>query len=267
MCSGREVPPIPRKPRKQSPTGIYHIMVRGVNREHFLAHDQDKLRYLTTLSRFHKGSGCAIFAYCLMSNHVHLLLQEQEGSSQRFMQQVGVSFVYHHNRRYGRIGHLFQDRFRSETIESEGSLLACARYIHNNPIKAGLVSAPENYPWSSYPGYVGRQVLPAFVKKEGLLSLLGEDAVTRLVAYTTTENDDQYLDLDHSTVIVAPGPNQPGTIEQILTHYGLTAKELKELKNIALRNQILREIKAASNSSIREIASQLGLSKDMVHRA
>lgn len=260
---------MPRGPRELSASGTYHIMVRGVNREHFLANTEDKLRYLNALTRFNKGSACTIYAYCLMSNHVHLLLREENDCCRSFMHRVGVSFVQHHNRRYGRVGHLFQDRFRSETIESEGSLLTCARYIHNNPVNADLVREPSAYRWSSYRIYLGKEE-SRLVQRENLLSLFGNsdtDAIQQLVNFTARENEDEYLDIGPAEKQAAACMSLEQAAATVLKQYRLTRDGLKQLPNTSIRNRILREIKNKSNASVRALAKELSLSKDIIYRA
>ena len=94
-----------------------------------------------------------LHAYCLMDNHVHLLLQEQEETLGEIMKRVGVSYAYWFNRKYERVGHLFQGRFRSETVEDDAYFLTVLRYIHQHPVQAKLVARCSDYPWSSYAAY------------------------------------------------------------------------------------------------------------------
>ncbi|MBP2629001.1 MAG: transposase [Firmicutes bacterium] len=95
-----------------------------------------------------------IYAYCLMDNHVHLLLCDTKDEISRTMKRICVSYVYYFNKKYKRIGHLFQDRYRSEVVEEDAYLLSVARYIHKNPLKAGMVKRVEDYKWSSYAQYL-----------------------------------------------------------------------------------------------------------------
>jgi REP element-mobilizing transposase RayT len=85
-----------------------------------------------------------------MDNHVHLLINEGDDEIGKIMKRINISYSYYFNKKYGRIGHLFQDRFKSEGIDSDAYLLSVVRYIHNNPVKAGLVKNIEEYKWSSY---------------------------------------------------------------------------------------------------------------------
>jgi len=144
---------IPRQLRK---TGEYlHVIVRGIGKQILFEDAEDNKKYLLYLQKYAKEAGISILAYCLMENHVHLLIHDQDGNISVFMKKMGVSYAQYFNRKYERTGHLFQDRFKSEVIKNEVYLLSVYRYILNNPVKAGICRAAE-YPWSSYQEYKGK---------------------------------------------------------------------------------------------------------------
>ena len=127
---------MPRQPRIQGNTGIYHAMVRGINKRDIFLDDFDRLRFIDTLRRMNTEGEYSLYGYCLMRNHVHLLIKEEADPLHRTMKRIGVSYSYYFNKKYKRVGHLFQGRFRSQIIETDSSILSCLRYIHNNPVKA-----------------------------------------------------------------------------------------------------------------------------------
>ena len=128
-----------------------HIVQRGINRQPCFFEDTDYEIYLRNLCLFSERFACAVHAYCLMTNHVHLLLTPQEPDScARLMKQVGQSHVQRINDRLGRTGTLWEGRFRSCLVHSDRYVLACYRYIELNPVRAGMVRLPEHYRWSSY---------------------------------------------------------------------------------------------------------------------
>ena len=145
---------MPRVARKKSSTGIYHVIWRGINRQQIFKDKEDYQRFLETIRFFQGISGYLLYAYCLMSNHVHLLLGEGKESLGISFRRIGASFVYWYNWKYNRWGHLFQDRYRSEAVETDAYFLTLIRYIHQNPIKAGVTKEIQAYPWSSYREYV-----------------------------------------------------------------------------------------------------------------
>lgn len=124
----------------------------------------DYLVYLAVLRQLIGGQGCAIHAYCLMTNHVHLLLTAgKECSLPRVMHGLGQRYAYYFNRKYRRTGTLWEGRFKSCIVDSSNYVLACYRYIEMNPVRAGMVSRPEDYPWSSFKGNTGQLTDPLLV--------------------------------------------------------------------------------------------------------
>ena len=143
---------MPRKARRLGSSGYYHVIMRGINRQLIFEDETDYHVFLSLLKRCRKEESITICAYCLMSNHVHLLLNSPAENLSAFVKKLGVHYVAYFNSKYDRVGHLFQDRFRSEPIEDEAYLLTVFRYILRNPEKAGLCKASE-YSWSSYSLY------------------------------------------------------------------------------------------------------------------
>lgn len=145
-----------RQPRLVVPDIALHIVQRGVDRKDCFREDTDRLVYLTLLRDFSAATGCSIHAYCLMTNHVHLLLTPTDASGPAtLMYRIGQRYVPYFNRRYGRTGTLWEGRFKSCLVDSARYVLGCYRYIELNPIEAGMVAAPASYPWSSYCGNAG----------------------------------------------------------------------------------------------------------------
>jgi len=147
---------MPRTKREKSSTGIYHIIFRGINRQRIFEDDQDYQRFLQILEDAKKKSEYEIYGFCLMSNHVHLLMKEGSEDLGVSFKRIGACYVYYYNWKYQRRGHLFQDRYKSEVVEDTGYFLTVLRYIHQNPLKAKMVAKYEEYPWSSYMEYIKR---------------------------------------------------------------------------------------------------------------
>lgn len=148
---------MPRMARQKSESEIYHVMIRGINRQDIFWNPADQARYLSILRVCKDISGFNIYAYCLMSNHVHLLIKVGDEPLDLVMKRIGCRYVIWFNNKYARVGHLFQDRYRSENVEDERYFLTVLRYIIQNPMKAGLEKEPGNYPWSSYKAYAHGQ--------------------------------------------------------------------------------------------------------------
>jgi len=140
---------MPRQPRQHSATGIYHVMLRGVNRQRLFEDNDDYQHFLDCLAHAQRHSGVTLFAYVMMSNHVHLLVEEGWESVSVTVKRLAVRYAGWFNRKYDRVGHLFQDRFVSKVVDDDGYFLMVLLYIHLNPVVAGLCARPDQYAWSS----------------------------------------------------------------------------------------------------------------------
>jgi len=142
---------MPRRPRILLPDYPLHIVQRGINREPCFYAEEDYQCYLHWLEEAAHDCGCAIHAYVLMTNHVHLLLTPAKpGAPSRLMQSLGRRHVQYINRYYRRSGSLWEGRYKSSVVQAESYLMACMRYIELNPVRAGMVIDPGQYRWSSY---------------------------------------------------------------------------------------------------------------------
>ncbi len=140
-----------RQPRYLLPGYPQHVIQRGNNHDVIFASENDCRFYLEKLSDRCRRYGCRIHAYVLMTNHVHLLITpDTERSISRTMQSLGCCYVRYFNTAYGRTGTLWEGRFRATLVDTDQYLLACYRYIEENPVRAGMVASPANYRWSSH---------------------------------------------------------------------------------------------------------------------
>ncbi len=162
-----------RPPRIHHPGLIYHVINRGNNKQTVFHDDEDYRRYLGIIYRYKRQLDFHLFAFCLMPNHVHLLIQVTETSSiSTIMQKITLSHTRHLHHKYQRCGHIWQGRFRSPIVSDDIYLENVLRYIEQNPLRAGMVRSPDDYPWSSYrlnvrdkaPKLIDREQNPLYIK-------------------------------------------------------------------------------------------------------
>jgi putative transposase len=172
-----------RQPRLVLPGVAMHVIQRGHNRNACFRAPGDQALYLAFLRELAPKSDCLVHAYCLMPNHVHLLMTpSSEGACAALMRNLGQRYVRHFNRRYNRSGTLWEGRFRSCVIDSARYLLACYRYIELNPVRAGLAAYPQGYESSSYSANMGKRADTLITPHVEFLAL-GNDGDARIRAY------------------------------------------------------------------------------------
>ena len=187
---------MPRESRTPSGTGIYHVMMRGINHQDLFEDEEDYYQFLSSMdhARFQtneKGvviTNCVYYAYCLMSNHIHLLIRERGETVGDNIKQIASSYVYYYNHKYMRDGHLFKERFRSEPVNDMEYFAILLRYIHQNPVKAHLVNRVGDYGFSSWHEY-SRKETPLF-------SLCDTQTVLRRIPFLSLEEMVNSLVLD-----------------------------------------------------------------------
>jgi len=136
--------------------GYFHVYNRGNRKQNIFLEKEDYLKYLEKLREYKKKYNISIICYCLMLNHIHLLVrQDSDIPVYKFMHALHTSYSIHINRKYNKIGHLFQGKYKQKEVDKDEYLLQLSSYIHLNPVVDGLVEKLENYQWSSYPDYIG----------------------------------------------------------------------------------------------------------------
>lgn len=143
-----------RRGRMFSETGIYHVVLRGINKKDIFECDEDKIYFLKLLSKNIKKFHGEVFAFCVMRNHIHILVKEGIKGISNLFQRIAGAYAIYFNRKYARSGPLFESRFKSRPVESIYYFFQIIRYIHQNPFHAGLIKNLEDYDWSSYSTYL-----------------------------------------------------------------------------------------------------------------
>jgi|SRR5581483_3482578 len=163
-----------RQPRIQVAGGYYHVFARGNERRALYRDDNDRIAFLELVAAAAERFAWSLLAYCLMTNHYHLILRTSEANLAAGMHWLNAVYAQRFNRRHGRVGHLFQGRYRARLIQDGDALLGAIRYVVRNPVRARLCTDPQHWPWSSQRAVLGLSP-PEFVAVEELLALFGRD--------------------------------------------------------------------------------------------
>lgn len=258
---------MPRPIRLKSETGIYHVMARGNRRKNIFHDDEDKNRFINILVQKKKDDKFTLLAFCIMDNHYHLLIREEKESLSSIMKMINSTYAVYYNNKYEGIGHVFQDRFRSEAIHNDAYLLNVTRYIHNNPKKAGIVLNCKDYPWSSYQNYIYYKKNNELLDVSYILFLYSSDinkAVDNFITFTEEIDTAVYLD-DFSEKEEEEKINM--YIKSIVEENKISKDQLiNESKYKSLRNHVIRYIKANTTLQLSKIAIIMGIDKQIIYR-
>lgn len=153
--------------------GLYHVTSRGDRREDIFSGDDDRVAWLDIFGAVCERFNWTCHAYCLMSNHYHLVVETVEGNLAIGMRQLNGVYTQYVNRTHSRVGHVFQGRYKAILVEKDAYLLELVRYVVLNPVRAGMVARAEDWPWSSYRAMVGTESRPAWLAVDGLLRGFG----------------------------------------------------------------------------------------------
>lgn len=251
---------MPRRAREKSNTGIYHLMLRGNNKQKLFGEDEDRLKFIEIMQYYKTISHYYLYSYCLMDNHVHLLLQETDESLAQVIKRLSSSYVRWYNKKYERCGHLFQERFKSEVVENDVYFLTVLRYIHQNPIKAGIANEIDAYRWSSYLEYIH---VHRITDVDFALNFFSSDrmqAIKLFKEYNNQINSDNCLDYQKTTIL-----SDQEIIEYFLRH-GITTMDQFARINKVQRDGIIKQVKELEGVTIRQLAKITGLSKSVIDR-
>ncbi len=231
-------------------------MLRGINKQQIFEDEEDCEKFLWVFKETKAVSEYKLFAYCLMGNHIHLLIKEEKELLEQIFKRIGGKFVYWYNIKYQRIGHLFQDRFKSEPVEDDAYLFTVLRYIHQNPVKAKLCEKIEDYKFSSYREYTDRNWI---VDTDFILDMMPLD---EFAAFNNQENTDKCLELEEKETVRLTDEQAKAIIElysgcRNVAEFQVLSKEkqgslIEEFKNKGL--------------SIRQVSRLTGVSIGLVRK-
>ena len=252
---------MPRTARRKSETNIYHIMIRGINRQNIFVDDEDNEKFINTLAKYRREMEYELYAYCLMGNHIHLLVKEGNEVLSNTMRRIGASYVYWYNWQYDRKGHLFQDRYKSEPVEDDTYFLTVLRYIHQNPLKAGLTKNIDLYQWSSYQEYIKEAKI---VDTDFVLAMFAENrdkAIKEFRDFNLTLNNDQCLDITPERKTISDK-----MVRQLVANkYNLELASLHSEK-LETQTEVLKYLKGLDGISLRQLSRLSGFTVNKIYR-
>lgn len=262
---------MPRQPRTESGTGIFHVMMRGINHQNIFEDEEDNYQFINTLDRMRVryddegnpcGSNCTYYAYCLMSNHFHLLIREREESVGETVKRIASSYVYYYNRKYGRDGHLFKERFKSEPVNDMAYFTVLLRYIHQNPVKAGIVERVKDYEYSSWGEFDGT-VEPVFQICD-TRTVLNRIPFKELEEWVNDPLDDDIQCLEIEKKVYSK-PSDDQVWLQIKEQTGATNSAAFQQLADEIKRNILRELKD-SGASHRQLERLTGVGRGLIQK-
>ena len=246
---------MPRRPRIEI-AGYYHIINRGVDKMNIFRHPDDYEYFEELMCFYMKSYGITLHNYCLMGNHYHLLIETSTENLSKFMRQLNMNYAIYFNKRYKRVGHLWQGRFKSWYVTDEAYLYTLMLYIEQNPLKAKMVKNMEEYPYSSY-HYFLKKDIPECLQQAWIVQNHGNDREA-IEAMLTNDVDTSVLQelKTASSLVEAPNIDKKPDIDTLM-------KMFKDITNIKERNEQI--IKATQQGySQHMIAKVLGISQPAV---
>ncbi|MCD5414590.1 MAG: transposase [Clostridiales bacterium] len=259
---------MPRYSRKKGETGIYHVICRGNERKNIFNDGNYKNKFIEILTRNKERYNFIVYAYCIMDNHVHILLNENGSDISQIMKSINLSFAIYYNRINERIGHLFQDRFKSEFVDDDIYFLQVLRYIHQNPVKAGIVSSADKYPWSSYNIYVSEENSNEIIDMNFVLGMMASGkkrAIREFVSFHKKEDEkNQYMDVEEDMEQTnLEDPKVIKTIEEAREFLNklLESKEMdfdEMLLDKNARNELIKIVRGNSVLALKELGELFG---------
>lgn len=219
---------MPRQRRTISKTSIYHIIMRGIDKQDIFYNDKDKEFILNQLSKVKKKFNLEIYAYCLMYNHIHLVFRVEKNLLSKSIQSLGIRYSQYFNKKYDRSGTFFESRFRSKTVEDKKYFLDVCRYVHRNPEKAGI-STVEDWRWSSYNEYVTKEKI---INKRVLLYYFDDD-INKFIDFTVNQRRNLNQESREELEYEFKSRFTDEELGEIITKKILANDEIKDIVSIA----------------------------------
>ena len=252
-----------RVARVQSPTDYYHVMMRGNNKESIFTRTSEKSYFKDLLKEVMEEGLIDIAAYCIMDNHVHIVIKAELNNMTKALKKINIKYAMNFNKERNRIGHVFQDRYKSEIVGNDMHLIQVMRYVHNNPVKAKMVKECNDYKWSSFNEYIKENKSRIVSKRQKEIILSLNNGIGNFIEFHKIEDDNEYLEINEDRDLYRLEKAQ-SIISAYFKEKGIfEAKELN--KSSRMLEEIVISILDRTKLSQRKIASILGISNHTVY--
>ena len=246
-----------RSTREKSRTGIYHVVLRGNNQESIFYDNEDRRQFIEKVLKVKRTSKFKLFAYCLLNDHVHILIQDYNNLS-RTIQRITISYALWFNRKHDRSGRVFQDRFLSEPVEDDAYMLNVLRLIHQNPVLEKQVDTPGDYFWSSYNLYINAfKKIKLYIDPDPILAHFKDKK--SFVKFMNSSIDSQCLEHNKSDKISDSA--LLSIIQNKIPYYNRIETSTDEFKDI------IKYIYDKYNPSISQLSRIFGVSRTTIEKS
>ena len=263
---------MPRQPRKKSRSNVYHCMLRGINKQDIFFDKKDYLEFQDIIKRTKKIFSYKLYSYVLMPNHIHLEIKDERQKLSQIIHSMATSYANYFNKKYKRVGHLFENRFQSRNVENSYYMLNLVRYIHQNPIKAGICDM-DKYNWSSYSEFFKRENLNdenSIVDIEEILSMFSYENNSN-VKKEFLEFNRKSLKFQNSIELLEYEMRNKLTDEEVIyfIKHEIGIDNIQEIQkyNINYRDKIIQKIREIKGITQPQISRILGINIKIVQRA
>lgn len=241
---------LPRHARKYYDTSFFHVIVQGLNKENIFCGEKNIHTYLKLLNKYGENTKIEIIAYCMMTNHAHFLIYSPIISElSQVMQKTNTIYAKYYNDTYNRVGYVFRDRYLSEPIDSERYLVKCINYIHNNPVKAGIVDNPAQYKYCSYIEFLNEKKIKLLLELTGI-----QFDIKQFQSKSILET---FIDVDNNSNEIVES-----AIREICVNDNITLVEIFEKREVL--KQVVRRLKNDYHIKYVDIMKKLDIPKGVM---
>lgn len=245
-----------RAPRKKSYTKVYHIIIRGINKQDIFLDKQDFRKFIKEIERVKEKYRFEIYSYSLMSNHVHIVISDENENLSIAIQSLTVSYSNYFNKKYERIGHLFENRFKSHAIENENYLKNVVRYIHKNPENAGI----KKYLWTSYYEYIKNN--PKLINPKQVMNIFENNIKNFIIFHDIYEKNQDY-DKGYEMISKLQDEEAIQIMQEITNEPNLI--KIQNYEDINKKQTIYKILKIEGITKV-QIARILGINRKTIER-